>query len=390
MHFGHAAWMRQQGKWRELMVVSFKRLAKRLACATALAGLAMTTMAAAADIKIGIVAPMTGQLASEGQDMENAVKMAIDAVNAKGGVNGDKIITTTADDACDPQQAVTAGSKLVSEGVTAIVGGYCSGAVLPTLKIYGDAGIPFVIIGANSTKLVAANQGNAFLANSTGDMQATTAVELFKKNGYKKIAVVDEGDAYSSDLAKLTAEAFKSAGGEIAAKETTTAGEQDYSAVVTKIKSSGADAVFWTAYHAGGALLTKQLRQAGFQGGVVLGDGNNSPEYLEIAGSAGEGVYLLSPPTVDLLSGAADFKAKYKETYGRDAGAYAALSYDVGGLIADAITRAKSADQKAIIEALKASDFKGLAGEIKFTDKNTLQTSNFRPVIAKGGKWVAE
>ncbi|WP_245462302.1 ABC transporter substrate-binding protein, partial [Mesorhizobium sp. M7A.F.Ca.CA.001.11.2.1] len=114
------------------MVVSFKRLAKRLACATALAGLAMTTMAAAADIKIGIVAPMTGQLASEGQDMENAVKMAIDAVNAKGGVNGDKITTTTADDACDPQQAVTAGSKLVSEGVTAIVGGYCSGAVLPT------------------------------------------------------------------------------------------------------------------------------------------------------------------------------------------------------------------------------------------------------------------
>ncbi|RUY55467.1 branched-chain amino acid ABC transporter substrate-binding protein, partial [Mesorhizobium sp. M7A.F.Ca.CA.001.13.2.1] len=88
--------------------------------------------------------------------------------------------------------------------------------------------------------------------------------------------------------------------------------------------------------------------------------------------------------------GAADFKAKYKETYGRDAGAYAALSHDVGGLIADAITRAKSADQKAIIEALKASDFKGLAGEIKFTDKNTLQTSNFRPVIAKGGKWVAE
>ncbi|WP_245265090.1 branched-chain amino acid ABC transporter substrate-binding protein [Mesorhizobium opportunistum] len=371
------------------MVVSFKRLAKRLACATALAGLAMTTMAAAADIKIGIVAPMTGQLASEGQDMENAVKMAIDAVNAQGGVNGDKIITTTADDACDPQQAVTAGSKLVSEGVTAIVGGYCSGAVLPTLKIYGDAGIPFVIIGANSTKLVAANQGNAFLANSTGDMQATTAVELFKKNGYKKIAVVDEGDAYSSDLGKLTAEAFKGAGGEIAAKETTTAGEQDYSAVVTKIKSSGADAVFWTAYHAGGALLTKQLRQAGFQGGIVLGDGNNSPEYLEIAGSAGEGVYLLSPPTVDLLSGAADFKAKYKETYGRDAGAYAALSYDVGDLIADAITRAKSADQKAIIEALKASDFKGLAGEIKFTDKNTLQTSNFRPVIAKGGKWVA-
>lgn len=366
------------------MIVSFKRLA----CTTALAGLVLTTAASAAEIKIGIIAPMTGQLASEGQDMENAVKLAIADINAKGGVNGDTITTVTADDACDPQQSVTAGSKLISDGVTAIVGGYCSGAVLPTLKIYGDAGIPFVIIGANSTKLVAANAGNAFMINSTGDMQAITAVELFKKNGYKKIAVVDEGDAYSSDLAKLTAEAIKKDGGEVAAKETTTAGEQDYSAVVTKIKSSGADAVFWTAYHAGGALLTKQLRQAGFQGGIVLGDGNNSPEYLQIAGSAAEGAFLLSPPTVDLLPGAADFKSRYKAAYGRDAGAYAALSDDGGNLIADAISRAKSTDAKAIIEALKASDFKGLAGEIKFSDKNTLQGSNFRPLIAKGGAWT--
>lgn len=365
-------------------------LIRKLACGTALAGFALTSAASAADVKLGIVAPMTGQLASEGQDMENAVKLAVDAVNANGGVNGDKITTVTADDACDPQQGVTAASKLVSEGVTAIVGGYCSGAVLPTLKIYGDAGIPFIIIGANSTKLVDANPGNAFMINSTGDMQAVTAIELFQKNGYKKVAVIDEGDAYSSDLAKLTAEAFKKAGGEVVDRETTTAGEQDYSAVVTKIKSSGADAVFWTAYHAGGALLTKQLRQAGFQGGIVLGDGNNSPEYLQIAGSAGEGVYLLSPPTVDLLSGAADFKDKYKAAYGRDAGAYAALSDDAGNLIADAIGRAKSTDQKAIIEALAASDYKGLAGEIKFTDKHTLQTSNFRPVVAKGGKWVAD
>ena len=362
---------------------------RKLACATALAGMALTSVATAAELKIGIIAPLTGQLASEGQDMENSVKLAIADANAKGGVNGDTLVAVTADDACDPQQGVTAASKLISEGVTAVLGGYCSGAVLPTLKIYGDAGIPVIIIAANSTKLVDGNPGNAFMTNSTGDMQATTAVELFKKNGYKKVAIIDEGDAYSSDLAKLTAEAFPKEGGEIVASETTTAGEQDYSAVVTKIKSSGADAVFWTAYHAGGALLTKQLRQAGFQGGIVLGDGNNSPEYLEIAGSAGEGVYLLSPPTVDLLSDAGDFKAKYTAAYGRDAGAYAALSNDAGNLIVDAIARAKSADHKAIIEALALSDYKGLAGDIKFTEKHTLQSSNFRPVVAKDGKWVA-
>ncbi len=358
-----------------------------LVCGTALSGLFLASAAGAAEIKIGIVAPMTGQLASEGQDMENAVKLAVADVNAKTAAGGDTIVTVTADDACDPQQAVTAGSKLVSEGVAAIVGGYCSGAVLPTLKIYGDAGIPFVIIGANSTKLVEANAGNAFLINSTGDAQAITAVDLFKKKGFKKIAIVDEGDAYSSDLARLTAEAFGKDGGEIVATETVASGEQDFSSVVSNIRSKGADAVLWTAYHAGGALLTKQLRQAGFAGDIVLGDGNNSPEYLEIAGSAAEGAYLFSPPTVDLLSAASDFKTRYSETYKRDPGAYAAMSYDAGQLIADAMTRAKSTDAKAVIDALKASSYRGLAGEIKFSDKNTLQGSNFQALVAEDGKW---
>jgi branched-chain amino acid transport system substrate-binding protein len=362
---------------------------KKLACATALAALGFASVAAAAEIKIGIVAPMTGSLAGEGQDMENAVKLAVSQANAKGGVNGDTITTVTADDACDPQQGVTAASKLVSEGVMAVAGGYCSGAVLPALKIYGDAGIPFVIIAANSTKLVESNPGNAVMINSPGDMQATTAVKLFKKNGYKKIAIVDEGDAYSADLARLTADTFRKEGGDVVAKETTASGEQDFSAVVTKIKSTGADAVFWTAYHAGGAPLTRQLRQAGFQGGIVLGDGNGAPEYLQIAGSAANGAYLLTAPTLGLLPAAADFQAKYQKAYGRAPAAYAPLSFDAGNVLLQAIERAKSTGHKAIVKALAATDYKGLTGELQFTEKHTLTRSNFRVVVAKDGKWTA-
>ncbi len=362
------------------------RVIKHLLCATALS---LTTLGAAtaADIKVGIIAPVTGQLASEGQDMENAVKLAIADVNAKGGVLGEKITTITADDACDPQQGAAAGSKLVSSGVTAIVGGYCSGAVLPTLKIYGDADIPFIIVGANSTKLVAANKGDAFLINSTGDAQAVTATDLLKKKGIRSLAVIDEGDAYSSDLAKLTTAAFDKTGGSIVDRETVALGEQDFSTVVSNVKSKNADAVFWTGYHGGGSLLTKQLRQSGYQGLILLGDGNNSPEYLQIAGSAAEGAYLFSPPTLDFLKGTGDYADTYKQTYNRDPGAYAALSYDAGHLIAQAIAKAKSTDPKAIIAALKTSDYQGLAGEIKFSDKNTLSGSNFITVVARDGKW---
>lgn len=362
------------------------RLAKNLLCATALSVFTLSA-AAAADVKIGIIAPMTGQLANEGQDMENAIKLAVSDVNAKGGVLGGKITTVTADDACDPQQGASAGSKLVSAGVTAIIGGYCSGAVLPTLKIYGDANIPFVIIGANSTKLVAANKGNAFLINSTGDAQALTAVGLLKKKSAKSLAVIDEGDAYSSDLAKLTSAAYQDGGGTVVDKETVASGEQDFSTVVSNIKSKNADAVFWTGYHGGGALLTKQLRQSGYAGLILLGDGNNSPEYLQIAGSAADGAFLFSPPALDFLKGAGDYAGTYKQAYNRDPGAYAALSYDGGQLVAESIAKAGSADPKAVIAALKAADHKGLAGEIKFSDKNTLVGSNFLTVVSKDGKW---
>lgn len=361
---------------------------RSLAHAVAVVGAFSIAPVHAAELKLGIVAPMTGSLAGEGKDMENAVQLAVKAVNARGGVLGNTITTVTADDSCDPQQGAIAGSKLASSDVVAIVGGYCSGAVLPTLKIYGDAGIPFVIVGANSTKLVDANQGNSFLVNSTGDAQAETALKLFQKRGFKTIAIVDEGDAYSSDLAKLTAAEFTKAGGKVVAQETVAAGEQDFSSLVSRLRAARPDAVFWTAYHNGGALLTKQLRQAGVRSAIVLGDGNNSPDYLKIAGSAANGVMLLSPPAVDFLPATASFKQDYVRANGREPGAYTALAYDAVMLVADAIGRANSTDPKAIIGALKMSSYDGLAGTVKFTPKNTLVGSNFVVLVEKGGKWT--
>ena len=107
---------------------------------TTLAGLMMLgQVATAADLKIGIMVPTTGSEATYGKDMENAINLAVSEINKAGGVLGMKIVTMTGDAACDPQQATAAASKLVSAEVTAVVGGYCSGATLPTMKIYGDA-----------------------------------------------------------------------------------------------------------------------------------------------------------------------------------------------------------------------------------------------------------
>jgi len=354
-----------------------------------LAGLLMLGQAGAADLKIGIMVPTTGSEATAGKDMENAIKLAVDEINKGGGVLGMKVVTMTGDDGCDPQQATAAASKLVSADVVGVVGGYCSGATLPTLKIYGDAGTPFVIAAANSTKLIDANPGTSFQINSTGFDQVNSAVGLFAAKGVKKLAIVHQGDGYSEDLAKLTRDRWTAMGHEVVAYAVVNKGEQDQSSLVTQIKSKAPDAVFWTAYYSDGALLIKQLRQAGFRNLIAVGDGSNSPKLLEIAGRAAEGVYCFSNPTADYLPAAKDFTAAYKARYKQAPDAYGPLAYDGMKLMADAITRAGSTDKTAIVKALKETkDFNGITGAISFTDKNTLAKSNFVVLIAKGGKWV--
>lgn len=351
---------------------------------------AMSTSAVAQDsLRVGVQVPTTGSEATYGQDMANAVQIAIDEINAEGGLLGKQVEMVVGDAACDPQQSVNAASKLVSAGVVGVVGGYCSGATLPTLKIYGDANVPFVISAANSTQLIPANPGNAFMINSTGADQATKAVEFLEGKGVETVVIVDQGDAYSQDLANLTAERWQEAGHEVVARETVNKGEQDYSAVVTNIRAANPDAVFWTAYYADGGLFIRQLRQAGYQGVIALGDGSNSPKLFDIAGSAAEGVFVFSNPTAEFLPQAASFIETYQQEYGNAPGPYAPLAYDGMKLLAWAIDKAGTTDSDAVIEALASADGQEwLAGPITFTDDNTLARSNFIVLEGKDGAWT--
>ncbi len=358
--------------------------------AGALFALTAGSVAVAQDtIAIGVQVPTTGSEATYGQDMANAVEIAQDEINAAGGVLGKKLTMVIGDSACDPQQSVNAASKIVSQNVVGAVGGYCSGATLPTLKIYGDANVPFVITASNSTQLIPANPGNAFMINSTGDEQATKAVEFLSSKGVTTLAIVNQGDSYSQDLADLARDAWTEAGHEVSTFETVNKGEQDYSAVVTSIKAENPDAVFWTAYYADGGLLIRQLRQSGYQGIIAVGDGSNSAKLFEIAGRAGEGVFAFSNPIAEFLPAAKAFIDTYQAKYGNAPGPYAPLTYDGMQLLAWAINKAGSTDADAIKEALASADGQEwLAGPISFTEQNTLARSNFIVLEGKDGAWV--
>ncbi|MCL6478231.1 MAG: branched-chain amino acid ABC transporter substrate-binding protein [Peptococcaceae bacterium] len=345
--------------------------------------------AAGEEIKIGLPLPLTGSEATYGKDMQNAMQLAVDEINAEGGVLGKKITVITGDDACDPQQATAAANKLVSSGVVAIVGGYCSGATIPTLSIYGERNIPFVITAANSSKIAAQNPGIAFQINGTAFHQTQKAVEMFKKVGAKNVAIVNQGDAYSADLADSTKKAWEDAGNKVVAMAVTNKGEQDFSSLITSLLSKNTDLVFWTAYYADGGLLIKQLRAAGYKGSIIVGDGSCDPKLIEIAGPASEGTYVLSPPVAEYLPEAKKFAEAYKAKFNQAPGPYAPLAYDGIKLMASAMKKAGSTDPKAVVKALKETeDFAGIAGKIKFKEDNTLKESNFIVLKVKDGKFT--
>lgn len=365
--------------------------AKSLAAGLGLA-LALTAPApvlAQDTLTIGILVPTTGSEATYGQDMANAVNLAISEINAAGGVLGKQLNSVVGDDGCDAQQAVNAASKLASSGVVGIVGGYCSGATIPTLKIFGDAKLPMIIPAANSTKLIPENPGNAFMINSTGNDQVTKAIEYFTAHNIKSLAIVNQGDAYSQDLADLTRKNWEAAGDKVTNFETTNKGEQDYSAVVTAIKAGNPDAVFWTAYYADGGLLIRQLRESGYQGLIAVGDGSNSPELFKIAGPAAEGVIAFSNPTAEFLPEAKAFAEAYQKQFGAAPGPYSTLSYDATKLLAWGINTAGSTDFDKVVATLQGADFTDtISGPISFTPEKTLARSNFVVLAGKGGAWT--
>ncbi len=341
------------------------------------------------ELLLGVMVPVTGGEATYGRDMENAIKIALDEINAQGGLLGRRVIYTLGNSACDSQMAIAAANELVSREVVSVVGGYCAGATLSTLKIYGDAKIPMVIPAANSTKIAEENPGWSFQINVTDFHQAAKAVEWFRKLGAETISLIHMGDSLSAELADMTKNAWEAVGKEVVTSHVVNRGEQDFSALVTKIKSENPDGIYWTAYVEEGAPLVKQLRQGGYRGEIMVSDGSRSVKFLELAGNASEGVYCTAPPRVEFLPIAQDFIAEYVFRYNQLPGPYAGLAYDATYLLAAAIEKAGSINPDEIRQALEETDrFPTLAGPVSFTPEKTLIESNFVILKAQGGTWV--
>jgi branched-chain amino acid transport system substrate-binding protein len=205
-----------------------------------------------------------------------------------------------------------------------------------------------------------------------------------------RVAIVDDNTSYSTDIASQTEEQLAGQGPELVLSESVTAGESDYSANVNAVVQSNPDFVYWTGYYQEGGLIIRQLRQAGYDGAIMVADGSVDVKLLEIAGEQNaEGILATMTQTPDTIEGAEGWISDYKEQFGAEPGPYSTQSYDAVRVAAEAIREAGTTDTDAVIEALEGIDgFQLFSGPLTFTEEHTLSSGGFQILESSGGAFT--
>jgi branched-chain amino acid transport system substrate-binding protein len=371
---------------------------KRAMIAALAAVLALPGAAGAADtVKIGLMAPITGSWASEGQEMKKNLELLVAEANAKGGVNGKQVELVIEDDGGDPRTASLAAQRLTTKGVVAVIGTYGSAVTEASQNIYDEASIVQVANGSTAVRLTEKGLKYFFRTCPRDDEQGKVGAAAVKKSGAKRVALLHDNSAYSKGLADEINTILKKENANVVFFDALTPKEQDYSAILTKLKSANPDFVFFTGYYPEAGLLLKQKRQMGWNVPFMGGDAINNPDLVKIAGKeAAEGFMFLSPPVPKDLDTpeAKAYVASYQKKYGEaPASIYGVLAGDGFRVVAAAINGSKStkaADLRTFLTT-KLKDFPGLTGKISFNEKGDRVGELYRVYkVAKDGSFVLQ
>jgi len=345
------------------------------------------------NIQIGVPVPLSGDSASAGQDILAAAKVAAGEINDRGGVKGRKLEIVPADDACSPQQAAQAAQKLVNSGVVAAAGGYCSGAAVAAGPIFGRANLPFILDASTNPVLTDQGQGKVFRTCGRDDRQGDFAAKFVVDTLHaKRVAVLHDNTTYAKGLAEAAVAALKKNGqAEVTYFDALTAGQSDYTPVLTNIAGTHPDVVYFTGYFAEAGLLLKQRKQLGLTFQLVGGDATTDVSALRTAGTAAEGFIATTAPLATTLPSAADFVKRFKsENTGTDPGPFSAYEYDAINVLAKAIERAGSTKGPELLKALhELPEYQGVTGPISFDEKGDRKTVNFVAVTVRDGKYIS-
>ncbi|NUT80509.1 MULTISPECIES: ABC transporter substrate-binding protein [Pseudomonas] len=347
-----------------------------LAVATALGVSAF----AQADVKIGVAGPMTGANAAFGEQYMKGAQAAADAINAAGGVNGEKILLVKGDDACEPKQAVTVAKDLTNQKVAGVVGHFCSSSTIPASEIYDEAGIIAITPGSTNPQVTERGLGAMFRMCGRDDQQGIVAgdyiVDVLKG---KKVVVLHDKDTYGQGLADATKAQLAKRGVTPVLYEGLTRGEKDFSTIVTKIRGAGADVVYFGGLHPEAGPLVRQLREQGLKDVKFMSDdGIVTDELVTTAGGPQfvDGVLMTFGADPRLLPDSKAVVDAFRKS-GTEPEGYTLYAYASVQALAAAFNGAKSNDGEKAAEWLKKNPVKTVMGEKTWDAKGDLKVSDY-------------
>ena len=330
-------------------------------------------------IRIASGSPLSGGQAAAGKDFANGAQLAVDEINAKGGIDvaGKKytLELVPEDDQADPKTGATVAQKIVDDkSIVAVVGHYNSGVTMVANPIYAKGNLASLTVSTNpdvTLKAPKLSDGSTsiFRMDAHDGIQGPALATFAQKNGVKKLAVLDDATAYGKGLGDQVEKKAKELGLDVSLRESATDKTVDFKAILTKVKAAGADGIMWGGYDDTGAILSKQARELGITAILLMPDTACTDNYIKLAGDAGEGAICSSTSVpLDNMANGAAFRANYNKHFsGQVVQAYAPLSYDAVYVVAEAIKLAGAPhDSLKIAAALPKVKFAGLTGTIAF------------------------
>jgi branched-chain amino acid transport system substrate-binding protein len=342
-------------------------------------------------IKIGVYGDMTGPTSSFGQSTKNGIDLAVEEINAAGGVNGKKLLVVSEDDQGRPEQAKTVVSKLLSQDkVQALLGEVASTNSLAAAPVAQEAKIPMITPSSTNTKVTEVGDFISrvcFIDPFQGSVMAKFSANTLKA---KTAAILgDVNSDYSKGLTQSFEEEFTRLGGKVVAKEAYTQTDPDFKGQLTKIRNLNPDVIYVPGYYGQVGIIARQARELGMNMPLMGGDGWDSPEIWKLGGDALKNTFISNHysaenPAPEIQNFVKAYQAKYKVV----PDSLAALAYDAAKVLADAIKRAGGTESTKLRDAINATkDFPGVTGKITLDAKrNAVKPAVVLELVPSEGK----
>lgn len=357
------------------------------------AALAVAAGAAKAeDIRIAVVGPITGSNAALGEQMTRGARMAVEDINAKGGVLGKKLALEIADDACDPKQAVAAANDVVGKGVVFVAGHYCSSASIPASAVYNEAGVLQMTPASTNPALTddAAKKGwnNVFRVCGRDDAQGAVAGKyLADTYKGKNVAIIHDKTAYGKGLADETKKTANKLGLKEAMYEAINQGDKDFTALISKMKQANIDAIYFGGYQTEAGLIVRQAQDQGLKAPLIGGDALVTEEFWKITGPAGEGTMMTFAPDPRKVPEAKAVVDKFM-AQGYNPEGYTLYTYAAIQAFKDAAEKAKSVKVDDLSKALKSMTVNTVIGQLSWDKKGDVTDPKYVLYVWKAGKYA--